>query len=150
MATTHVVSTLLRKRAEVSGYIHDWEKKVRHLRAQLSHIDATILLFAPEIDPNAIPPRRTYRHSRYFSSGEVTKRCQDVLREASEPMTALAIAEALMVAKGMTTDDGISTRRVGDGVLAVLRKLAKRGTVAKTGVSRDARWAIVKYGELPQ
>ena len=65
-------------------------------------------------------------------------------------MTALAIAEALMVAKGMTTDDGISTRRVGDGVLAVLRKLAKRGTVAKTGVSRDARWAIVKYGELPQ
>ena len=132
MADTHVISALRKKRAEVSGYIHDLEKKVRHLRAQLAHIDATIRLFSPETDPNAIPPRRVYRRSRYFSSGEVTKRCQDVLREASEPMTALAIAEALMATKGLSSDDGLLTRRVGDGVLAVMRKLAKRGKRKQT------------------
>jgi hypothetical protein len=42
MAETHVISALRAKRAEVSGYIHDLEKKVKRIRANLAHIDATI------------------------------------------------------------------------------------------------------------
>lgn len=42
MAETHVISALRAKRAEVSGYIHDLEKKVKRMRANLAHIDATI------------------------------------------------------------------------------------------------------------
>lgn len=33
MAETHVVSALRAKRAEISGYIHDLEKKIGRLRA---------------------------------------------------------------------------------------------------------------------
>jgi hypothetical protein len=56
MAETHVISALRAKRAEVSGYIHDLEKKVKTWRARLAHIDATIKIFSPETDPEAIPP----------------------------------------------------------------------------------------------
>jgi hypothetical protein len=142
MSYTHIISALRKKRAEVSGYIHDLEKKVRHLRASLAHIDATIRLFSPETDPNAIPPRRTYRRSRYFSSGEVTKRCQDILRETSEPMTALAIAERLIAAKGLPIGDKALHRHIADKALGIMRTLAKRGTVVKSGATRDAHWTI--------
>ena len=73
MAETHVISALRAKRAEVSGYIHDLEKKVKTWRARLAHIDATIKIFSPEIDPEAIPPRRTYRRSDYFKKGEFAR-----------------------------------------------------------------------------
>jgi hypothetical protein len=73
MAETHVISALRAKRAEISGYIHDLEKKVKTRRARLAHIDATIKIFSPEIDPEAIPPRRTYRRSNYFKKGEFAR-----------------------------------------------------------------------------
>jgi len=82
MAETHVVSALRAKRAEISGYIHDLEKKVKTWRARLAHIDATIKIFSPEIDPDAIPPKRTYRRTRYFAKGELSRCCLDVLRDA--------------------------------------------------------------------
>jgi hypothetical protein len=38
MAETHVASALRAKRAEISGYIHELEKKIGRLRANLIHI----------------------------------------------------------------------------------------------------------------
>jgi len=68
---THVVTALRRKRAEVSGHIADLERKITRQRVNLAHIDATIRLFSPDTDPNAIPPKRTYRRTRYFAKGEL-------------------------------------------------------------------------------
>ena len=83
MAETHVISALRAKRAEVSGYIRDLDKKVKIWRARLAHIDATIKIFSPETDPEAIPPRRTYRRSNYFWKGELARLCLDELRKAN-------------------------------------------------------------------
>jgi hypothetical protein len=56
MAETHAISALRAKRAEVSGCIHDLEKKVKRMRANLAHIDATIRVFAPDLNPKASRP----------------------------------------------------------------------------------------------
>ena len=45
MAEPHVVSDLRTKRAEISGYIADLERKINRQRADLAHIDATIRIF---------------------------------------------------------------------------------------------------------
>src|SRR5258708_35208231 len=68
---THVVTSLRRKRAEVSGHIADLERKITRQRVNLAHIDATIRLFSPDTDPNAIPPKRTYRRTPDFADGEL-------------------------------------------------------------------------------
>jgi cell fate (sporulation/competence/biofilm development) regulator YlbF (YheA/YmcA/DUF963 family) len=47
MTETHVVSALRAKRAEMSGYIHELEKKIGRLRASLIHIDESLRLFSP-------------------------------------------------------------------------------------------------------
>src|ERR1700730_8927243 len=99
MAQQHVVSALRTKRAEISGYIADLERKINRQRAVLANVDATIRLFSPGINPDAIPPKRGYRRTRYFAQNELSRLAQDTLRTASGPLTSAEIAAAIMHAK---------------------------------------------------
>jgi hypothetical protein len=142
MAETHVISALRAKRSEVSGYIHDLEKKVKTWRARLANIDATIKIFSPETDPEAIPPRRTYRRSNYFKKGEFARLCLDELRKADgQPVTTASIVGGIIRAKGLPDDPALGAV-LTERVLSYLRVKRKAGAVVKTGTSRDAKWAL--------
>jgi hypothetical protein len=142
MAETHVISALRAKRAEVSGYIHDLEKKVKRMRANLAHIDATIKIFSPETDPDAIPPRRTYRRSNYFRKGEFARLCLDELRKADgQPITTATIVGGIIRAKGLPDDPALA-ETLTERALSYLRVKRKAGAVIKTGTSRDAKWGL--------
>ena len=65
MTNSHVISALRLKRAEISGHIHDLEKRIARQRANLANLDATIKLFSPGANPDAIPPKRPCRRTRY-------------------------------------------------------------------------------------
>ena len=142
MAEPHVVSALRTKRAEISGYIADLERKINRQRAALANVDATIRLFSPGTNPDAIPPKRAYRRTRYFAHNELSRLTQDAMRTASRPLTSAEIATAVMQMKGMPADDAAFKEIITKRVLTVLRRLAKRGAVAKSGTSRDAKWAL--------
>src|ERR1700680_1885072 len=100
MTEKHVVSALRLKRAEISGHIHDLEKRIARQGADLANLDGTIKLFSPGTNPDAIPPKRVYRRTRYFAHNELSRLSQDVLRTASGPLTSAEIAVAIMQAKG--------------------------------------------------
>jgi hypothetical protein len=80
MTNTHVISALRLKRAEISGHIHDLEKRIARQRANLANLDAPIKLFSPGENPDAIPPKRVYRRTRYFAHNELSRLTQDALR----------------------------------------------------------------------
>jgi hypothetical protein len=143
MVEPHVISALRRKRAEISGHIHDLEKRVARQRANLANLDATIKLFAPGTNPDDIPPKRAYRRTRYFARNELSRLTQAALRTASGPLTSAEIAAAVMHARGMPSDDAQLKEIAAARALTVLRRLAKRGIVAKSGTSRNAHWALV-------
>jgi len=142
MTNSHVISALRLKRAEISGHIHDLEKRIARQRANLANLDATIKLFSPGMNPDAIPSKRAYRRTRYFAHNELSRLTQDALRTASGPLTSAEIAAAVMQAKEMPPGDAAFKGIVADRALTVLRRLAKRGAVAKSGASRDAKWAL--------
>ena len=142
MTEKHVVSALRLKRAEISGHIHDLEKRITRQRANLANLDATIKLFSPGTNPDSIPPKRAYRRTRYFARNELPRLTQDALRTASGPLTSAEIAAAVMQAKGMSAGDAAFKEIVAARALTVLRRLTKRGAVIKHGTSRDARWAL--------
>jgi hypothetical protein len=142
MTNSHIVSALRLKRAEISGYIHDLEKRIARQRANLANLDATIKLFSPDTNPDAIPAKRAYRRTRYFARNELSRLTQDALRTASGPLTSAEIAAAVMQAKGMPPEDAEFKEIVATRALTVLRRLAKRGAAAKTGTSRNAQWAL--------
>jgi hypothetical protein len=142
MTNSHVVSALRLKRAEISGHIHDLEKRIARQRANLANLDATIKLFSPGTNPDAIPPKRPYRRTRYFGHNELSRLTQDALRTAPGPLTSAEIAAAVMQAKGMQPGDAAFKEIVAARALTVLRRLAKRGAAVKSGTSRDAKWAL--------
>ncbi len=142
MTNSHVVSSLRLKRAEIGGHIHDLEKRIARQRANLANLDATIKLFSPGTNPDAIPPKRPYRRTRYFARNELSRLTQDVLRTASGPLTSAEIAASVIQAKGMPPGGAAFREIVAARALTVLRRLAKRGAVVKSGTSRNAQWAL--------
>lgn len=143
MAEPHIVTALRAKRAEIGGHVHDLERKLARHRAALANIDATIRLFAPELNPDTILPKRSYRRTRYFAKGELSRRVLDTLRKADgKPLATAAIAAAIMADKGFPVDEGPLSASVADMAITVLRRLAKRGAVVRSG-TRNAQWALV-------
>ena len=139
MSETHVISALRQKRAEISGQVHDLERKVQRLRATLASIDSTIRVFSPDLDPESIEPKRLYRRTRYFGKGELKRLCLDMLRTATEPLPANLMAQQAMATKGLQSDVSITER-----VLTIMRTMLKRGAVIKHGTTQNVLWELAK------
>ena len=94
MAESHVVSALVNKRAEIAGMITRTEQQLGQFRADLVHLDATIRLFAPEMEPKTIPAKRIRQSDLWFEQGELSRRVLDALRRAGEPIRAPDLVRA--------------------------------------------------------
>ena len=138
MSETHVISALRAKRLEIAAHVHDTEKKLAKLRASLANLDAAMNLLTPG-HPDAVPPRRGYRRTKYFARNELPRLTLTALRKAAGPITAGEIALAAIRDRGLPSS---AKEAVTEMVLGTLRGLVRRGTAVKTGVSRNAQWAI--------
>ncbi len=136
MSETHVISALRAKRLEISAHVHDTEKKLARLRASLANLDAAINLLTPD-HPDALPPRRGYRRTRYFARNELSRLMLDTLRKAGAPLTAREIAAAAVEAKALPVS---SLDAVTEMALTVLRCLRSRGSVLRVGSGPSSRW----------
>jgi hypothetical protein len=87
---SHVVSALVDKRAEIAGRIRKMEQELGQFRADLVHLDATIRLFAPELEPRTIPAKAIRRSDGWFALGEMRRLVLDALRGASRPMPGVS------------------------------------------------------------
>jgi hypothetical protein len=76
MSETHVISALRAKRLEIAAHVHDTEKKLAKLRASLANLDAAMNLLTPG-HPDAVPPRRGYRRTKYFARNELPRLALD-------------------------------------------------------------------------
>ena len=97
----YALKALRDKRASIASDIMQVERKLRHLRDSLVHVDATLRLLDPEADPEAIPVKRPTTRVKLFRQGELARLVRDALREASgEPIPADQIVTYLMRAGG--------------------------------------------------
>jgi hypothetical protein len=124
----NVLHALTRKRAEIAGQIEHNQLTLRHLIAELDHVDATIRIFNPAVDIAAIrskpvPPR----HAAF--KGEVTRVVFKMLREATAPVTSRDIAMRLMKERGLNPDDKELSVIMVKRVCACLRVQKKKGLV---------------------
>ena len=102
----HVISALRDKRSELAGIVSRLEQQLVTHRASLTHVDATMLLFDPDIRPEEIRPRRQRTRNSWFRLGECLRLVYDVLRDTPEPVTTREIAERIMAVKAIpATED---------------------------------------------
>jgi hypothetical protein len=142
MAESHVVSALVNKRAEIAGMITRTEQQLGQFRADMVHLDATIRLFAPEMEPKTIPAKWIRQSDPWFEQGELSRRVLDALRRAGEPIRAPDLVRAVMIDKGLDPADRPSFVRVQWKVRDTLNRLNKRGLLASDGAGHGVLWRI--------
>jgi hypothetical protein len=122
----YIVTALRRKYAELKGQGDS---------DAMAHVGATLLLFKPDADLDAIPAIRPYRpqRSKYLADALT------VLRQANCPMSARAIARRVLEAHGVPLVRR-NLQRVECSLHAVLERLEGEG-VERVG-DEPKRWRV--------
>lgn len=117
MATDLVLAGIVRKRAELAGDIERTHEALKRMIADLSSLDATLRLFDPDIEIEAIKPKAFRPPADWAQRGEMSRIILDVLRQAAEPMTTRDIAFQLLIERALDNNDQkllrLMTKRVG-------------------------------------
>ncbi|WMJ09667.1 hypothetical protein [Nitrosomonas sp. sh817] len=143
MSESNVVSSLVAKRAEMSGLIQQYQSEIDRILGEISHLDATIKLFAPELDLRSIRAKKRRVQNKYFKPGECPRLVLDILRKAGCSITSRRIAEAMLQAKGLeTTPEMIDQmQRNALGVLKILEKKELVIQGSQDGIART--WKVI-------
>jgi hypothetical protein len=142
MEDAPVIAGLLSKRASIEREIAELERDIRRRRSEVMQIDATILLFAPNLTRAKRDVTR-FQRSAHFMVGELTRRCNTAFRDADgKPVTADEIAVQAMRDKGLDMGDGALRQDITRRFMWTLTRMLKTGVVVKQGWGADARWAM--------
>jgi hypothetical protein len=140
--TTQTLAELFDKRAELAGEIILSEKRVRQLRADLAHVEATIRILRPGIELEKVVLRRIEYRPRYFKRGQLTRLVSGFLRDhAGQTVTVADIMHLAVGERTPTTADYCNIEIV---VYEALKRIAKRGTVDQIGAgAKKARFILI-------
>lgn len=135
MAESLVVSGLVSKRAELAGLAEHHRKEIQRIEGDLSHLDATLKLFAPEIDLRTLRPKAYRERNHYFKPKEAPRMILDALRVAGQPITSRAITEAILTVRGEALDAHV-IEAMQKSVLTTLRSMERKGQVRVDAIGR--------------
>ncbi|MCB2112196.1 MAG: hypothetical protein R3C42_02080 [Parvularculaceae bacterium] len=143
MAEPHVISALVRKRAELAGDIEATHKRLSQMIADLEKLDATILMFDGNYQIEGIKPKAFRPPSDWSNRGEMTRTVRKILRLASEPLTTRDIALQLMSERAVDTSDQKLIRLMSKRVGVAVRRMRETGEAISTqGPGQYMLWRI--------
>jgi hypothetical protein len=141
MAELHVMHALRNKRAELAGTLIQLEQQLVRQRADLTHIDATMRLFDPDIQPNEIHPKQRRAHSAWFRHGECLRLIYDELRDAPHPMTTRELTERIMRIKAIPVNDDRCRELMTKTLLGSLNRAKE--TIARIEIAGAVSWRLL-------
>jgi len=144
MAQSPLVHSLVEKRREISGAISALERQIVQKRRDLLHLDATIRMFAPELNLQVIRPKAPAKpRLAVFLNGEISRRVREAIRASNgEPVSADDIAVRAMTDKGLNPDDRKLRSDFIRRFLWALARMDQAGTVQRIGHGIGARWVL--------
>jgi hypothetical protein len=126
--TRPAIFTLERLHAELGGQILENRQRHEELSHQMRHVEAVIKM-------------KRRQTGKWFKRGTLYRKAVDVLRTATEPLTATDLAWAVLAANGIQTDDRKAVQILGQGIQSSLRNHAGKG-VQQVNEGSPARWEI--------
>jgi hypothetical protein len=140
LSNKYALAALKDRRAAIAGEISSLESRLRYLRQMVEHVDGTLRLFAPNLDPGAIPEKKPYRRVKLFNAGELNRLILGALRKAERPLSTAQVAAAVVKELGYGPEAAKSmANRVRANLSYLLRE---RGLVAKKGDRASAKWSL--------
>ena len=140
MAEQHVIRVLRDKRSELAGLVKGLEQELSEHRAALTHLDATMRLFDPEIRPEEIGPRQRRHCNAWFRPGECLRLIYDVLRDVPQPMTTREVVERVRELKSISVGDDRQRALIQKTVLASLNRA--KDTIERIEAAGVVRWRV--------
>jgi hypothetical protein len=141
MAELHGIGALRNKRAELAGALRQLEQQLVQQRANLSHLDAAMRLFDPDIRPKDIRPKQQRARNAWFRPGECLRLIYDELREATQPLSTRELAERIMRIKAIPAADDDRRERIQKTLLGSLNR-AKQ-TIARVEIAGVVSWRLI-------
>jgi hypothetical protein len=129
MGNTFAILALRRKRAHLAGDIARAEEALARLRDGLADLDAVILQFEPDATPEAIRPVRRIHRCTIFRHGEMLRLARSALRNAAGPISARAVMEYALAAKGLPSAE--APRGILASFRIVLGRLERKGSARR-------------------
>ena len=145
MADTHVISALVKKRAELRGDIIHYKQLIATLDKDLQTIDATIKIFDVDYDISSIKPVRKGRN-RFFNNGEAKVLVLEVLKNSSLPISTDKISEIIATNKNLSFENKTDKSNFQKSILLALNTCLSNNLVEK--VSKNGLSIIWKIKEI--
>jgi len=142
MLASHVIGALREKRAELSGAVRQIEQQLAQHRTDLAHLDATMRLFDPDIQPGDIRPRRPHHRNAWFRPGECLRLIYDELREALEPLSARDLAERIISRRALKLDNDRSRDLIQHTILSSLNRAG--ATITRLQRGSTVYWQLAQ------
>jgi hypothetical protein len=139
MEELQIIGGLRDKRAELVGIVGRLEQQLADHRVSLTHLDATMRLFDPEL-LLAVPDLQPRERASWFRPGECLRTIYDVLREAPQPLTTRDVARGVIAAKGITIADDRAQALLQKTTLASLSRA--KSTVERVEVDGVVSWRV--------
>jgi hypothetical protein len=129
MSEIRTVTTLRRKRDEITAIIKLYERQLKQAHADLAHVNAAMRIFAAE-------DTRDFQAyvdvHRVFAYREKWALCEQALKEYGA-LTTKELALRVMAKKGLDTNDKVLARTVANLLIHSMRMQATRGRVVIEG-----------------
>lgn len=135
------IQTLERLHAELGGKILENKQEHASLAEQMRHVESVIKMLDPGYSLRAISVKRR-KPNPWFKRGTVYRRAVDVLRTATDPMTAREIAERVLAAAKVTNPKREALADLIGTINSSLRNHDGKG-IERTNEGSPARWKVV-------
>ncbi len=140
MSDAHVISVLRDKRSELAGALLQLEHQLVQHRASLTHLDATMQLFDPDIRPEEISTKVSRKRSAWFRQSECLRLIYDALRDAARPLTTRELAERIMHVKSIAAADERQRELVQKAILGSLSRAKE--TIERLEAAGMVSWRL--------
>ena len=127
----YALAALREHRARLSGELTRLERQVRHIKATMVHVDATLPLFDPDVDPQAVSSKRPYVRTKLFGAVKLNRLILKAMRMGDRPMTTAEVVDGIVAELGYGDDaeSGLQNRvRSNLLYLSKMRQVVNRGT----------------------
>ena len=145
MADTHVISALVKKRAELRGDIIHYKQLIATLDKDLQTIDATIKIFDVDYDISSIKPVIKSRN-RFFNNGEAKVLVLEVLKNSEVPISTDKIADIIAIKRNLSFENKTDKSNFQKSILLALNTCLSNNLVEK--VSKDGLSIVWKIKEI--
>ena len=146
MADSHVISALVKKRAELRGDIIHYKQLIATLDKDLQNIDATIKIFEPDYKFGSEKVVNKHTRNRFFNNGEAKVLVLEVLKNSSLPLSTDKISDIIATNRNLAFENKIDKSNFQKSILLALNTCLSNNLVEK--VSKDGLSIVWKIKEL--